>query len=66
MSTYIIKAYAVMSDTVDTTVFRTLNGAKDFGDWVKFDQGDKNVEIAEKYIECPVIDGTVYIPENVL
>ena len=66
MSTYILKAYAVISDTVDTTIFRKLDAAKDFGNWVKFDQGDKNVEITEKYIECPMIDGTVYIPENVL
>lgn len=45
--------------------FTNEESAYRWSNWWKFDQGRRDTEIIEDYVECPMIDGVVYIPEEI-
>lgn len=74
MNVYILKVYAVVPGTPTANYeidhvgqrFCKWDDAKRFVDWWKYDQGRRDSFIFEDYVECPVVDGNIVIPDNIL
>lgn len=72
MATYILKVYEVEAEGNGTwqpeytkETFRSQSSAESAADYWGNEHG-MSVTTWESYIECPVIDGTVFVPETVL
>lgn len=64
MSSYILKTHRVYVNGKLEAEYRTESCALNYASWWKMDQGKRDVIVAEGYIECPVINGQVYIPTD--
>lgn len=73
MKIYILKTYAVIVGTpkydyeteYPTEQYTNEETALNMVNWWRFDQGRRDTELVENYIECPVVDDCVVIPENI-
>jgi hypothetical protein len=74
MNIYIYKAYAVVVGApkasyeaeYPTQVYANAERAnRMLGFWTG-DQGRRDSELVEVYLECPVVDGAVYLPSNLI
>ena len=72
MNTYILKVYEIRTEQQADwqaesahELYRDLETANRMLDWYSGDQGHKTYPITESFVECPVIDEVVYVPDYV-
>lgn len=45
--------------------FTQEESAERWANWWRFDQGRRDTQVLESFVECPMVDGLVYIPEEI-
>lgn len=73
MRVYFFKAFAVVVGAPrqewegewPTEYYENEERAHRMLSWWQFDQGRKDTEIVETWIECAMVDGVVIVPDNI-
>ncbi len=74
MSVYFLKAFrvhpseptAVWQGEIEPATFRSHQQASEYAAWCIEEQGLRDTVIVPVDVECPVIDGVVFVPPSVL